>query len=156
MRIIVLILLCHNFINAQDYYSSIKGNKQYELSNHLGNVLTTIKDRKLVSNQNYTADVKTAQDYYPYGMQMPERILEDSLYRFGFSGQEMDNEVKGQGNNIDFGARSYDPRLGRWFNVDVLAPKYPNFTPYLGMGNNPIYFIDTDGKEIGSETRLTF
>ena len=80
------------FAVCQDNYSNIKGHKQYELSNHLANVLITVKDRKLVSNQNYITDVKTAQDYYPFGMQMPESNL-DTTYRLGFNGKEMDNEV---------------------------------------------------------------
>ena len=41
-------------------------------------------------------------------------------YRFGFNGKENDNEVKGAGNSVDFGARIYDSRLGRWMSVDSL------------------------------------
>ena len=146
MRIIVLILLCHNFINAQDYYASIKGNKQYELSNHLDNILVTVKDRKLVSNQNYTADVKTAQDYYPFGMQMSERNL-DSTYRLGFNGKETDNEVSGKGNQYDYGFRIYNPRIAKFLSIDPLTNSYPWYTPYQFAGNTPINSIDLDGLE---------
>src|SRR5690606_35298 len=69
-------------------------------------------------------------------------------YRFGFNGQEKDNEVKGVGNSLDFGARIYDSRLGRWMSLDPLATKYPSLTPYNFTGNNPIFFVDRDGKKI--------
>src|SRR5665213_2006473 len=36
----------------------------------------------------------------------------------------------------------------RWLSVDPLASKYPDMSPYCGMGNNPISFIDGDGREI--------
>lgn len=47
----------------------------------------------------------------------------------------------------DFGARFYDARLGRFTSVDPLTKKYPEQSPYNGFGNNPILFIDKDGKE---------
>jgi RHS repeat-associated protein len=69
-------------------------------------------------------------------------------YRFGFNGQEKDNELKGVGNSLDFGARMYDSRLGRWLSLDPLAAKYPTLSPYNFVGNSPLMFIDPDGKRI--------
>ena len=60
---------------------------------------------------------------------------------------EKDNEVKGKGNHIDFGARGYDPRLGRWLSLDQHFSKYPNMSSYSFTANNPIVFIDIDGKD---------
>ncbi|HUM47427.1 MAG TPA: hypothetical protein PLD84_10885, partial [Chitinophagales bacterium] len=51
------------------------------------------------------------KDYYPFGMLMPERNYSSDNYRFGFNGKENDNEAKGSGNSVEFGARIYDPRL---------------------------------------------
>lgn len=69
-------------------------------------------------------------------------------YRYGFNGKENDNEVKGDGNSVDFGARMYDSRLGRWFAIDPLASKYPSMSPYNFVGNSPLIAIDPDGKRI--------
>ncbi|CAN5525888.1 hypothetical protein BH10BAC2_BH10BAC2_25230 [soil metagenome] len=68
-------------------------------------------------------------------------------YRYGFNGKENDNEVKGTGNQQDYGFRIYDPRLGRFLSVDPLNREYPWYTPYQFAGNKPISFIDRDGLE---------
>ena len=60
------------------------------------------------------------------------------LYRFGFNGMETDDEIKGSKNSLDFGARIYDPRLGRWLSVDPLQKKYPSFTPYSFSNNTAV------------------
>jgi RHS repeat-associated protein len=68
-------------------------------------------------------------------------------YRYGFNGKENDNEVKGSGNQQDYGMRIYDPRLGRFLSVDPITNDYPWYTPYQFAGNKPIAFIDLDGLE---------
>ena len=81
-------------------------------------------------------------------MTMPGRGFQVGKYRFGFGGKEKDNEVKGDGNELDFGDRTYDPRDGRWLSVDPLQKKYPGFSPYNAFGNNPIILKDPDGRDI--------
>lgn len=138
--------------------SFTRGLKSYELSNHLGNVLATITDKKIAvssgSNSSlidhFTADVVTAQDYYPFGMIMPGRSYTASGasdYMYGFNGKEDDNEVKGVGNQIDYGTRVYDPRLGRFLSMDPMSKSFPWYTPYQFAGNKPIANLDLDGLE---------
>jgi len=127
-----------------------RGNKFFELSNHLGNVLVTVTDRLVPHSTDGTsiaynaADVSSAQDYYSFGMAMPGRGFSSGSYRYGFNGKENDNEVKGQGNQVDFGARIYDPRLGRWLSTD--PDKRGWYNPYQSFGNNPVLFKDPDGR----------
>ncbi|MBP6455504.1 MAG: hypothetical protein KA275_02140 [Chitinophagaceae bacterium] len=70
-------------------------------------------------------------------------------YRFGFNGQHKDNEVKGVGNSLDFGARIYDSRLGKFLSLDPLMKNYPDLSPYHFSGNSPILFVDYDGNDFG-------
>jgi RHS repeat-associated protein len=69
-------------------------------------------------------------------------------YRFGFNSKEKDNEIKGLGNSLNFGARMYDTRLGRWMSTDPLEVKYPFVSPYNFALNNPIIFIDPSGEDV--------
>ena len=83
--------------------------------------------------------------YYPFGMQMKERSFSSGSYAFGFNGMEKDDDVKGDGNSLDFGARIYDSRLGRWLSVDPLESNYPNLSAYSFANNNPVLLIELDG-----------
>lgn len=129
----------------------VAGTRYYELSNHLGNILAVVSDRKVSANpaaDGYQADVVSATDYYPFGMPMPGRNVNGTEYRYGFNGKEKDGEVTGDhGSHLDFGARIYDARLGRWLSVDPMSAKYPYLSPYHFSGNNPVLNIDSDGND---------
>ncbi len=135
--------------------SYIRGQKVYELTDHRGNVMATISDKKKGVDENgdgvveyYNADVVNASDYYPFGALMPGRTYSTgNKYRYGFNGKENDNEIKGEGNQQDYGMRIYDPRIGRFLSVDPLQKHFPWYSPYQYAGNNPIKFIDLDGLE---------
>jgi RHS repeat-associated protein len=131
----------------------IRGKKFFELSNHLGNVLATVSDKKLGVLEGgslvYGADVVSANEYYPFGMLMPGRGWNTGRYRYGFNGQEKSDEVKGEGNQQDYGMRVYDPRIGKFLSIDPLFESYPYYSPYLFAGNTPIWVIDVDGKGPG-------
>jgi RHS repeat-associated protein len=82
-----------------------------------------------------------------FGMGMEGRKWSGaSDYRYGFNGMENDNEVYGERNAIDFGARIYDSRLGRWLSRDPLEFKYPGISTYAYAFNSPIVFNDPSGK----------
>ena len=132
----------------------VRGKTIYELSNHLGNVLVTISDKKLGIDETsdeeidrYESEIVSANDYYPFGMLMPGRTYNAGHYAYGFNGKRMDNDVKGTGNSYDYGARIYDPRVVRFLSVDPLTKTYPWYTPYQFAGNTPIWAIDVDGME---------
>ncbi|HEY4063618.1 MAG TPA: RHS repeat-associated core domain-containing protein [Puia sp.] len=135
--------------------SLVRGNKLFELPNHLGNVLVTISDKKLQHSTDgstvdyYTADAISANDYYAFGSPMPGRAMNTAGYRYGFNGKENDNEVKGVGDQIDYGMRVYDPRVGRFYAIDPITQKYPALTPYQFASNSPIAMADIDGMEGG-------
>uniref|UniRef100_UPI004047CCAA RHS repeat-associated core domain-containing protein n=1 Tax=Flavobacterium sp. TaxID=239 RepID=UPI004047CCAA len=69
-------------------------------------------------------------------------------YRYGFNGQEKDDELKGEGNSYDFGNRMHDPRVGRWFKTDYYESKYASTSPYAFSLNNPIYLTDHVGDSV--------
>jgi RHS repeat-associated protein len=77
---------------------------------------------------------------------MPGRKLNGG-YRYGFNGKENDNEVKGEGNQQDYGMRIYDGRIGKFLSVDPLTKGFPQLTPYQFASNSPIANIDLDGLE---------
>jgi hypothetical protein len=75
-------------------------------------------------------------------------LAEGRGYRWGFGGHEKDDEAKGNGNHISFGDYGYDTRnIVRW-RTDPLKEKYPHLSPYCTFGNNPLIFIDSDGRDI--------
>ncbi len=68
-------------------------------------------------------------------------------YRYGFNGKENDNEVKGEGNQQDYGMRIYDPRIGKFLSVDPLTKEYAYLSPYTYAENDVIRSVDLDGAE---------
>lgn len=85
-------------------------------------------------------------------MLMPGRHANTGDYRYGFNGKEMDDEVKGEGNQYDYGFRIYDPRIGKFLSTDPLFRGYPYYTPYQFAGNKPIWAVDLDGLEEYTKT----
>jgi RHS repeat-associated protein len=91
-------------------------------------------------------------------MVMPGRKYptDGGLYRYGFNGKENDNEVKGEGNQQDYGMRIYDPRLVKFLSVDPLTKRFSMLTPYQFASNTPIQAIDLDGGEAKIVTTTIF
>jgi len=80
-------------------------------------------------------------------MLQPGRHGNTSDYRYGFQGQEMDNEVKGEGNSINYKYRMHDPRIGRFGSPDPLVSKYPHNSPYAFSENRVIDSRELEGLE---------
>jgi RHS repeat-associated protein len=81
----------------------------------------------------------TPQNRYPFGSSKIGWKNEEFSYSYSFNGMEKDDELKGDGNSLDFGARIYDSRLGRLYSRDLMEKKFSSFTPYLFTENNPIF-----------------
>jgi RHS repeat-associated protein len=139
-----------NLVGTTYLTNFTRGYKFFELSNHLGNVLATISDKKIGHDAGngtidyYNADVVSANDYTPFGMPMVGRTFSTgSKYRYGFNGKENDGETKTQ----DYGMRIYNPALGKFLSIDPITDKYPSLTPYQFASNRPIDGKDLDGLE---------
>ncbi|HEX8016836.1 MAG TPA: RHS repeat-associated core domain-containing protein, partial [Flavobacterium sp.] len=134
---------------VQTNFLSLIGDKHFELSNHLGNVLAVISDKKIPTATAgvFNPDVLSYSDYYPFGMLVPNRHVDSDKYRYGFQGQEMDNEIKGEGNSLNYTFRMHDPRVGRFFTTDPLTKEYPHYSPYSFSGNKVIASVEFEGLE---------
>ncbi len=123
------------------------GQRNYELSNHLGNVLSVITDEvKINVDGLHEPVILQQQDYRPFGLAMEGRSWqsEDYSYRHGFNGKEKDTDFQ---NNYDYGFRIYNPSIGKFLSVDPLIKKYPELSAYQFASNTPIQAIDQDGLE---------
>ena len=144
-----------------DIFTFDRGDKRYEISNHLGNVLAVVGDRKIVVTlppsdppvspdpnlwlfDHYLADLWSVSDYHPFGMAVEERSWAAEEYRFGFNGKENDAEWDAQ----DYGGRIYMPKQARWISPDPLAEKFTTLSAYSYVANRPINAIDPDGRDI--------
>ena len=126
------------------------GLKYYHISNHLGNVLTVFSDLKTpITNNGQTVsgyEVTSIQtnDYSPFGVELDGRSSVGS-YRYGFQGQEKDDEISGKGNSYTAEFWQYDSRLGRRWNRDPIIKHHES--PYASFANNPIWFKDPNGAD---------
>jgi hypothetical protein len=148
-------------------FHTFRGEKQYEITNHLGNVMVVVKEQPLTLVNNgvfQLADVVSATDYYPFGLQMPERVYEAGRYGFGFNTQMESPEILAGHTTAMYW--EYDARIGRRWELDPVAK--PNLSPYSAFSGNPILKIDFLGDDdyynyagiwlgsdgVGSEIRL--
>ena len=95
----------------------------------------------------YLPEVMSYSDYYPFGAILPGRSGSSSDYRYGFQGQEGDDEINGEGNSYAFEYRIHDPRIGRFLSIDPLAAKYPHNSPYAFSENIVIHCFELEGLE---------
>jgi RHS repeat-associated protein len=120
----------------------------YYLTDHLGSVRVTVNER---------GDPVGWDDYYPFGLQMPERNQNASNAHDDqkFTGYEL--EQQGDLGLYHAGARMYDPEIGRFLIMDPLMVLYPGQTPYHYTLNNPVNYTDPTGEYVvkGTNVRRT-
>ncbi len=124
---------------------------EYQLKDHLGNVRITFTDK----DNNDTPEIQSENHYYPFGMPISALSytnnvslpnVKDYKNDYFYNGKELITEF---GLNWeDYGWRNYDAVLGRWWSVDPLGEKSRRWSPYSYAYNNPLRFIDPDGREI--------
>ncbi|MDR2954995.1 MAG: hypothetical protein LBV43_07935 [Prevotella sp.] len=124
------ILVDGGYIEGGVYY--------FNLNDHLGN-------NRVVANTSGTAIQKN--HYYPFGMAFAETPLaEQQKQPYKYNGKELD-QMHGL-NLYDYSARQYDPAIGRFPTVDPLAESYYSWSPYIYCLDNPLKYVDPDGKDV--------
>jgi len=107
--------------------------------------ISEVNNDLTAENITFVPQVLSYNDYFPFGMLVPQRNYSSPEYRYGFNSMEKDDEVKGNNNSYTTSFRSYDPRIGRWLTNDPLFKQIPWQSPYLGMDNKPIIRNDVNG-----------
>ncbi|QEH44079.1 RHS repeat-associated core domain-containing protein [Chitinophaga sp. XS-30] len=101
-----------------------------------------------------TGGVNEETHYYPFGLTMKEissKAITAPTYpenNIKYNGKELQAREFMDGSGLewyDYGARMYDPQVARWHVVDAKNGNYPNLSPYLYCGNNPVANVDVDG-----------
>ena len=106
--------------------------------------------------QFYNGPLLEETHYYPFGLTMAgisDKALKSKYTenKYRFAGKELQRQELNDGSGLetyDFGARIYDHQIGRWWHIDSKADRYHLVSPYSFTSNNPILFVDIDGKEI--------
>ncbi|MEO9514049.1 MAG: RHS repeat-associated core domain-containing protein, partial [Flavobacteriaceae bacterium] len=132
------------FFNHPEGYVTSNGSGGYDYvyqyKDHLGNVRLSYMDN------NGTLEIIEENNYYPFGLEHKgyNNIVNGTENNYQtFMGKEHQKELGLE--TYDFGARNYDPAIGRWMNLDPLAEQMRRHSPYNFAFDNPIRFIDPDG-----------
>ena len=105
---------------------------------HLGN-------NRIVVNAS-SGEVEQVTNYYPFGTVFSDSTTHNpGFQKFKYNGKELD--LAHGLNTYDYGARQYDPILPKWDRIDPLAETNYNVSPYAYCANNPVRFIDPDGRK---------
>lgn len=135
------------FPHAEGY---VDGSFKYvfQYKDHLGNVRLSYSDTNNNGSISGT-EILEENHYYPFGLKHSgyNTTINSSneALKFKYNGKEYQNEL---GLNLyDYGARNYDSAIGRWMNIDPLAETSRKISPYVYCLNNPVYFIDPDGRD---------
>ena len=139
------------FPTAEGYYDFVRNAYIYNYTDHLGNIRVSY-----ARGASGGAEVLEENNYYPFGLKQEgynSGSLANQNYNYKYNGKELQETGM-----YDYGARFYMPDIGRWGVVDPLAEKYRRHSTYNYTVNNPIRFIDPDGRGVeyfGKEAEKT-
>ena len=122
---------------AEGYYDFVKQRYVYNYTDHLGNVRLSY-----AKNNNSALEILEENNYYAFGLKHKGYggvNLGNPNYHYKYNGKELQ-----ENSMYDYGARLYMPDIGRWNTIDPLAEK--THDPYGYVWNNPMKFIDPDGR----------
>ena len=109
----------------------------FHVTDHLGSVRAVV--------DGVSGEVVETNDYYPFGSRWDVATsLKDDSNRFRYNSKE--EQFNFGTPYIDYGARQYDPVLGRWYAQDPLSEKYYSISPYAFCAGNPVKLVDEDGR----------
>jgi len=123
---------------SEGYFDFVKNKYIYNYSDHLGNV------RLSYLHNGSSIEVLEENNYYPFGLKHEgyNALAGNPSYQYKYNGKELQETGM-----YDYGARFFMPDIGRWGVVDPLAEKMTRHSPYNYAFNNPIRFIDPDGRD---------
>ncbi|MFS4469603.1 DUF6443 domain-containing protein [Maribacter sp. 2210JD10-5] len=124
----------------------------YQYKDQVNNVRLSYSDLDGNGSINPSTEILHERNYYPFGLEhkgynnVVSANSNSVASKFRYNGKEIQEEL---GLDMyDYGARFYDPALGRWFTPDAMAEKYYDQSVYTYTVNNPILFIDPDGNQV--------
>ncbi|WP_341483019.1 RHS repeat-associated core domain-containing protein [Chryseobacterium pyrolae] len=129
------------FVPTAEGYYNFENNKYiYSYTDHLGNVRLSYS-----KNSNGSAEVLEENNYYPFGLKHEgyNVLAGNPAYNYGYNGKELQKETGWS----DYGARMYMGDIARWGVIDPLAEQMRRYSPYNYAFNNPVSFIDLDGRK---------
>ena len=109
---------------------------EYYITDHLGSRRAMI---------DHTGELMVLKEYYPFGKTWERPHAQVTSDPYGYNGKE--EQSVGDAGLLDYGARFYDPGIGRWLTQDPLAEKYYSISPYAYVYNSPVKYVDPNGAD---------
>ncbi|WP_164914066.1 DUF6443 domain-containing protein [Aquimarina sediminis] len=138
------------YFNTPEGYVTPNGSSYryvYNYKDHLGNIRLSY-----TKNDAGNLEIISENNYYPFGFKhkgynnIISSLGNSTAQKYGYNGKELEEDL---GLNWHgYGARNYDATIGRWMNIDPLTEKYYDKSSYNYSLNNPVFFVDPDGRTV--------